>query len=160
MNNQDCIVNLWLVKAKGCGTVGAVNALLPGSFLKIGNGGNRDPDDGNQPNMLQVISTFPLNNDNFTLIKHYRFRMRRGIGLAVNSNTASEIAPTGVGNIEMSKSITHKMTAPGLKYNSNADLLPENFYPVWLCYATNADGTAYGDTLQVSCCSQMYYKDA
>jgi len=159
-NNQDVVVNLWLVRVKGAQTPLTVNAITPGNFLKVGNGGNTDPVDPNQPNMLQLVSTYPLNTDQFTLLKHYRFRMRRGIGQATNTNTAAEVAPTGVARNEMYKSITYKCKGPVFKYNSNADLLPQNFYPVCLVYATNADGSAYGDTIRMSISSQMFFKDS
>jgi len=159
-NNQDIVVNLWIVKGKGAANQTAVAEVLPGQFLKVGNGNNADPTDANQPNMLQVVSTFPLNTDQYTKLKHYRFRMRRGIGLPTNTNTASEIAPTGVQRTDMFKTITYSCKAPHFKYSSTGFTTPSNFYPVALVYATNADGSAYGDTLRMSINSQLYYKDA
>jgi len=159
-NNQDIIVNLWIVKAKGASNQGALAGILPAQFLRVGNGNNADPVDGNQPNMLQVVSTYPLNTEQYTKLKHYRFRMRRGIGLPTNTNTASEIAPTGVGRTDMFKTITYSCKAPPFKYSSAGFTTPSNFYPVALVYATNVDGSAYGDTLRMSINSQLYFKDA
>jgi len=159
-NNQDIIVNLWIVKVKGAGSQTAVAATIPGQFLRVGNGNNTDPTDANQPNMLQLVSTYPLNTDQYTKLKHYRFRMRRGIGLPTNTNTASEVAPTGVGRTDMFKTITYSCKPPGFKYSSAGFTTPSNFYPVALVYATNVDGSAYGDTLRMSINSQLFYKDA
>lgn len=158
-NNQDIVVNLWIVKVKGAANQTAVAAVLPNQFLKVGNGNNADPVDPNQPNMLQVVNTYPLNTDQYTLCKHYRFRMRRGIGLPTNTNTASEIAPTGVRAADMYKQITWSCKPPKCKYSATGFTTPSNFYPVALVYATNADGSAYGDTLRMSINSQLYFKD-
>lgn len=159
-NNQDVIVNLWIVRAKGAGSQTTVAGLLPNQFLKVGNGNNADPVDPNQPNMLQIVSTYPLNTDQYTKLKHYRFRMRRGIGQATNTNTGGEIAPTGVNRTDMFKSITYSCKAPEFKYSNTGFTTPSNFYPVALVYATNADGSAYGDTLRMSINSQLYFKDS
>lgn len=159
-NNQDIVVNLWIVRVKGAASQTAVAGILPGQFLKVGNGNNADPTDANQLNMLQVVSTYPLNTDQYTKLRHYRFRMRRGIGLPTNTNTGGEVAPTGVPRTDMFKTITYSCKAPHLKYSSTGFTTPSNFYPVALVYATNADGSAYGDTLRMSINSQLYFKDA
>jgi len=159
-NNQDIIVNLWIVKVKGAASQTTVAAVLPNQFLRVGNGNNADPVDPNQPNMLQVVSTYPLNVEQYTKVKHYRFRMRRGIGLPTNTNTASEVAPTGVRAVDMYKSITWSCKPPALKYSSAGFTTPSNYYPVALVYATNVDGSAYGDTLRMTINSQLYFKDA
>lgn len=159
-NNQDIIVNLWIVKAKGASSQTTLAGVLPGQFLKVGNGNNADPTDPSQPNMLQIVSTYPLNTDQYTKVKHYRFRMRRGIGQATNTNTGGEIAPTGVQRTDMYKAITYSCKAPAFKYSSTGFTTPSNFYPVALVYATNADGSAYGDVIRMSINSQLYFKDA
>jgi len=159
-NNQDIVVNLWIVKVKGAASQTTVAGILPNQFLRVGNGNNADPVDPNQPNMLQVVNTYPLNTDQYTNLRHYRFRMRRGIGLPTNTNTASEVAPTGVRGLDMYKEIKYVCSPPGLKYSNAGFTTPSNFYPVALVYATNADGSAYGDTLRMTINSQLYYKDA
>jgi len=53
----------------------------------------------------------------------------------------------------------YSMKAPKFKYSNAGNTTPNNFYPVALVYATNADGSAYGDTLRMSINTQLYYKD-
>jgi len=159
-NNQDIVVNLWIVTVKGASSAGTVAGVLPGNFLKVGNGGNADPNDPNQPNMLQIVNHYPLNTDQYTYKRHYRFRMRRGIGQATNQNTGGEVAPTGVGPYESYKVITWSCKPPSFKFNGAGDQTPSNFYPVALVYATNADGSAYGDNIQMSVRRELYFKDA
>lgn len=62
-NNQDVVVNLWIVIAKGADSRSAINSVPIGQFLNVGNGTNRDPDDANQPLMLNQINHMPLNKD-------------------------------------------------------------------------------------------------
>lgn len=159
-NNQDIIVNLWIVRVKGAASQTTVAGVLPGQFLRVGNGNNADPTDANQLNMLQVVSTYPLNTDQYSKVKHYRFRMRRGIGQPTNQNTGGEVAPTGVTASQMYKAITWSCKAPVLKYSSTGFTTPSNFYPVALVYATNVDGSAYGDTLRMTINSQLYFRDS
>lgn len=159
-NNQDVIVNLWIVKAKGADSRAALPSVPVGTFLNVGNGQNRDPDDANQPLMLTQVQHMPLNSDQWTKLKHYRFRMRRGTGAQANQGPATIVAPTGVPASEDFKLIRYTWKPPALKYNTNADQFPTSHYPVYGYYVTNADGSAYGDTLHISTRTHLYFKDA
>jgi len=159
-NNQDVVVNLWIVIAKGANSRVALPNVPIGQFLQVGNGTNRDPDDPNQPLMLSQVNHMPLNRDQYTQLKHYRFRMRRGTGAQANQGPATIVAPTGVAAGEDQKFIRYSWKPPALKYNTNADQFPTSHYPVYGYYVTNADGSAYGDTLHISTRTHLWFKDA
>jgi len=159
-NNQDVVVNLWVVIAKGANSRAAIGSVPVGEFLQVGNGTNRDPDDGNQPLMLTQINHYPLNKDQYTGLRHYRFRMRRGTGAQANQGPATIIAPTGVTAGEDMKYIRYSWKPPTLKYNAAADQFPTSHYPVYGYWVTNADGSAYGDTLHISTRNHLWFKDA
>lgn len=159
-NNQDVIVNLWIVKARGADSRVALPTVPVGTFLNVGNGANRDPDDPNQPLMLSQVQHMPLNKDQWVLCKHYRFRMRRGTGAQANQGPATIVAPTGTTAKEDFRMISYKWKPPTLKYNTSADQFPTSHYPVYGYYVTNADGSAYGDTLHLSTRNHLWFKDA
>lgn len=158
-NNQDVVVNLWIVKAKGADSRVALPSVPIGQFLQVGNGTNRDPDDPNQPLMLNQVNHMPLNRDQYTLCKHYRFRMRRGTGAQANQGPATIVAPTGVTAKEDQRFIRYSWKPPTLKYD-NLDPFPTSHYPVYGYYVQNADGSAYGDTLHISSRVHLWFKDA
>jgi len=158
-NNQDVVVNLWVVLAKGANSRVALPTVPIGEFLNVGNGTNRDPDDGNQPLMLTQINHMPLNRDQYTGLKHYRFRMRRGTGAQANQGPATIIAPTGVTAKEDFRMIRYTWKPPALSYNTAADAFPTSHYPVYGYWVTNADGSAYGDTLHISTKTHLWFKD-
>lgn len=159
-NNQDVVVNLWVVIAKGANSRVALPNVPIGQFLNVGNGTNRDPDDANQPLMLTQVNHMPLNKDQYTGLKHYQFRMRRGTGAQANQGPATIVAPTGVPASEDQKYIRYSWKPPTLKYNTNADQFPTSHYPVYGYWCTNADGSAYGDTLHISTRTHLWFKDA
>jgi len=159
-NNQDVIVNLVIVWAKGANSRVALPQVPIGEFLQVGNGTNRDPDDPNQPLMLAQVNHMPLNRDQYTALKHYRFRMRRGTGAQANQGPATIIAPTGVPAKEDQKYIRYSWKPPSLSYNTSADQFPTSHYPVYGYWVTNADGSAYGDTLHISTRTHLWFKDA
>lgn len=159
-NNQDVVVNLWVVMAKGANSRTAINSVPVGEFLNVGNGTNRDPDDANQPLMLTQVNHMPLNRDQYTGLKHYRFRMRRGTGAQANQGPATIVAPTGTTAGEDMKYIRYSWKPPTLKYNTAADQFPTSHYPVYGYWVTNADGSAYGDTLHISTRNHLWFTDA
>lgn len=159
-NNQNAIVNLWIVTVKGATTQAALNPIPAGQFLRVGDGTLTDPNNGDQTLMISRYQQYPLNTDQYTLLKHYKFTMRKGIGQQANQNTGAEVTPAGVPNSQQYRQISFSWKPPALKYNTAADTLPTNHFPVALVYATNADGSAYGDTIAYNLNTQLYYKDA
>jgi len=159
-NNQDVVVNLWIVIAKGANSRVALPTVPVGQFLNVGNGTNRDPDDANQPLMLTQVNHMPLNKEQYTQLKHYRFRMRRGAGAQANQGPATIVAPTGVPAGEDQRYIRYTWKPPTLKYNEAIDAFPTSHYPVYGYYVQNADGSAYGDTLHISTRTHLWFKDS
>lgn len=159
-NNQDVVVNLWILIAKGANSRVALPSVPVGQLLNVGNGTNRDPDDANQPLMLNQINHMPLNKDQYTGLRHYRFRMRRGTGAQANQGPATIVAPTGVVAREDQRYIRYTWKPPQLKYNLSTDAFPTSHYPVYGYWCTNADGSAYGDTLHISTRTHLWFKDA
>lgn len=159
-NNQDVVVNLWVVIAKGANSRVALPSVPVGQFLNVGNGTNRDPDDGNQPLMLNQINHMPLNKDQYQGLRHYQFRMCRGTGAQANQGPATIVAPTGTAAREDQRYIRYTWKPPMLKYNLNTDAFPTSHYPVYGYWVTNADGSAYGDTLHISTRTHLWFKDA
>jgi len=159
-NNQDAMVNCWILRVKGAGSAATVAASPPTALLKVGDGTNRDPNDPDQPLMLTQINNMPLNTDQYKKVKHYQFVMRRGTGAQANQGPATIIAPTGVPQKEDFRQFAVSIKPPKLKYNFSADNQPTNYHPVVIWWATNRDGSAYGDTIRASVRSHLYYKDA
>lgn len=160
-NNQDVVVNLWIVTIKGYNNYSAYATAPTKQFVRVGDGTNRDLDDPDQPMMLQEWAHAPLNTDQYTLLKHYRFRMRKGTGNQANDAPAvGIIAPTGTTAGEDQRYISYSWTPPTLNYDDNAVNQPTSHWPLYGCYATNADGSAYGDTLQISSRLHLWFKDA
>lgn len=160
-NNQDVIVNLWIVLVKGFNSEVAYVNTPAGQFLQVGNGTNVDPNDPDQPRMLQQVNHYPLNTEQYTKLRHYRFRMRKGVGSQANVAAAADtIAPTGTTAQEDQKYIRYTWKPPALRYNDNTQTYPTSHFPVYGYYATNADGSAYGDTLQISARAHLWFKDS
>jgi len=160
-NNNDQFLHLWIVTVKGAQTAAAVAAIPAGNFLRVGDGTNVDPNNGDQTLMLTRYQGYELNRDQYTLMKHYKIRMRKGVGYSnLVPTSAGTIAPTGVVAKEEARQFTFTWKPPALKYNAAGDVLPSNHYPVCLYYATNADGSAYGDTIKINCFTKLFYKDA
>lgn len=159
-NNADVEVNLWIVRAKGAGGIASITALPAGQFLKVGNGTNADPNSTSVPFMLTAVNNYILNKDQYILMKHYRFRMRKGIGNSTGVNTAGEVAPTGVPANEDLKRITFSWTPPPLLYQDGAITNPTDHNVVGLVWAVNADGSGYTTNLKYAVRNEMYFKDA
>ena len=159
-NNADVEVNLWIVSCKGAGSTAAIAALPAGQFLKTGSGINADPNSTSVPFMLTAVNNFILNNDQYTPLKHYQFRMRKGIGNSTGVNTAGEVAPTGVPASEDMKRIAYSWTPPGLLYQDGAISNPTDHNIVGLVWAVNADGSGFTTNLQYSVRNEMWFKDA
>jgi len=163
-NNQSAIVNLWIVTVKGAKNQEAVDHQPSGEFLRIGNGNTVDPNDGDQTLMLTRYQHYPVNRERYTVLKHYRFIMRKGVGKQANqAGPSNTFAPTGTLANEGMRNIVYSWKPPTLIYPAAgataASTLPTNHYPLALYYATNTDGSAYGDTIKVNMFSKLFYKD-
>jgi len=167
VNNQDVVVNLWIVTIKGFNSFAAYASAPSGQFVRVGDSTNRDLNDPDQPLMLQQWAHAPLNTDQYTQLKHYRFRMRKGSGNSANQiPAAGQIAPTGTTASEDQRYISFTWVPPKLTYDdpppggAAPSNQPTSHCPLYGVYATNADGSAYGDTLLMSTRLHMWFKDS
>jgi len=158
-NNQDVMVNLWIVTAKAAKNEPAVLTLDANEFLRVGDGTNRDPDSADQPFQLNVVNNMPLNTEAYTKLRHYKFCMRRGAGAQANQGPSTIVSPTGTLAREDQRVIKFSWKPPTLKYTKNGDLLPSNHCPIALIWATNRDGSAYGDVIKCYIRNELYFKD-
>lgn len=163
-NNEDLLVNFWIVRSRSAKGPQQVASLTGGNFLKLGTGVNVDPVNPSQPSQLTLVSQYPLNTDAYIPLMHKKFRMRRGIGNSAGVNTANEVAPTGTAASEDLRTISfswkpavwqfdNTIAAPWTNY-------PTNEVPLALIWATNADGSGGSTSLVYGLRTEVYYKDA
>jgi len=163
---QDKIVNLVIVKVKGHDSQAAIASTPGAAFLRKGDSTYVDPvypAGGGEVDMLQQINHLPVNTNLYTVLKHYRFRLRKGTGNqnSAPSMTLGEIAPSGVPASEDLHTIIYNWKPPTLKYTGNLQTFPDAHAPQFLCWMTNADASpAAGAIVNFSAFSQMYFKDA
>lgn len=157
----DITMNLVIVRVKGAQTDLAVAATPGTDFLRVGNGGQTDPNDPNQEVMLTEINRYPVNTERYTVLKHFKHRFCKGanniqgpVGAATNNSP-----PTG-GPASPTKVFTFSWKPPTLLYDNAAATLPTNHYPVYLIWATANDASAAAAHVKFAVRSEMYYKDA
>ena len=154
----DTTVNLLILHVKGASTAAAVAAIPNDLLLKVGDGTNTDPTVANQQAMLTLVNNYPVNTDQYTVLKKHQFRMAKGAG---NTSGAPGGQESGqIANLPVSKRISFSWKPPVLKYNAAGDLLPANHYPVFITWATQND--ASGNALQISYSvrTELFFKDA
>jgi len=163
-NNQDLLVNFWIVRSRSATGPQQVASLTGGNFLKLGTGINVDPTNPSQPSQLALVSQYPLNTDAYIPLMHKKFRMRKGIGQSCGINTGGEIAPTGVPASEDLHQITFSWKPAVHRYDNTIGApytnYPTNEVPLMLCWATNADGSGGSHNLVVGMRFEEWYKDA
>lgn len=163
---QDKIVNLVIVKAKGHDSFSGVLSIPAGEFLRIGNSNYQDPvypPGGGEVDMLTYVNHYPVNLNQYEVLHHHTFRLRKGTGNqnSAPSATLGEIAPTGVPASEDLHTFTYKWNPPKLRYSGNLATFPNSHYPMALTWMTNADASpATGAIVNVASWSQMYFKDS
>jgi len=157
----DITLNLVVVKVKGASTDVAVAAIPGTDFLRVGNGGNTDPNDPNQETMLTDINRYPVNTERYTVLKHFKHRFCKGpnsiqgpVGAGVNN-----APPTG-GPASPIKVFKYSWVPPRLLYDNAAATLPTNHYPVYLIWATANDASGVAAHVKFAVRSEMYYKDS
>lgn len=163
-NNQDVLVNFWIVRSKMAKSPQSIANLTGGNFLKLGTGVNVDPINPSQPSMLTLVSKYPLNKDAYTLLYHKNFRMRKGFGNAAGTSTAGYIAPTGTPASEDLHEITFSWKPTVWNFDDTNPApytnLPVNDCPVALIWLTNADGSGGTHNVVYGLRTEVFYKDA
>jgi len=163
-NNQDLLVNFWIVRSKSAKAPQQIASLTGGNLLKLGNGANVDANNPNQPQMLTCVSTYPLNKDAYIPLMHKQFRMRKGFGLSAGTSVAGYIAPTGTAASEDVHRITYSWNPAVHNYDPGLPgpftNFPVNECPVAIVWATNADGSGGTQNLVYGLRLEEFYKDA
>lgn len=154
----DMTINLLVLAVKGASTAAAVAAIPNDLLLKVGDGTNTDPTIANQQAMLTLVNHYPVNTDQYRVLKKVSFRLAKGAG---NLNAAPGGQEAGqIANLTPSKSITYSWKPPVLQYNTAADTLPANHYPVYITWGTNNDATNPATQVVYSVRTELFYKDA
>lgn len=163
---QDKIVNLLILKVKGHDSTAGLPSTPTGALLRIGNSQFTDPvypAGGGEVDMMTHVNHYPVNRNLYEVMKHHKFRLRKGTGNqnSAPSATLGEIAPTGVPASEDCHTFVYKWTPPKLRYTGNLQVLPDKHNPVFIAWMTNADASpATGAIVNYAAFTQMYYKDA
>jgi len=130
---------------------------VPITSMFIDSGGGLASYDGTVRN-----TQLPLNQDDFTLIKHKRFKFEKPIQIPNNYQQAG----TGVDSLAvMAKTFSVKIPLPKtLKYATAANSVPQNAYPFMVVgwHFGDANGMSVGNSrdIGVTAKSTLYYKDA
>jgi len=163
-NNQDLLVNIWIVRSRSAKGPQQVSSLTGGNFLKLGTGVNVDPVNPSQPSQLTLVSQYPLNTDAYIPLMHKKFRMRKGIGNSHGINSGNEVAPTGTLASEDLRTITFSWKPAVHTYDNTIGApwtnYPTNEVPLALIWATNADGSGGTNNLVYGLRVEEWYKDA
>lgn len=159
-NFEDLQYNLVVLVVKGAKTGAAVAGTPANTLLRNGTGGNVDPTLGGftQPQFIEQVNHYPINTDQFTVLKHFKHRFAKGsydITGVPGAQATSQIA-----NGNPCVTFTYSWKPPTLDYNSNVDVLPTNHYPVFIHWVSVNDGGAYSGNLYYGLRTDLFYKDA
>lgn len=159
-NQFDATVNLIILQAKGAHTASAVAALPNDQLLKVGDGTNVDPTLASQVDMLTLVNHYPVNTEQYTVLKRIQFRISKGPGVINGAPGSASEGPNANMGLQQ-KVIQYNWKPPTLKYNVSTQNLPTNHYPVFITWATANDANALqGDMLNYTVRTELYYKDA
>ena len=159
-NFEDLQYNLLVLQVKGIKNGIALATLPANLLLRNGQGGNVDPSIGTftQPQFIESVNHYPVNTDQFTVLKHFKHRFAKGsydvTGVpGANASTQCAIQPPCV-------TFSYTWKPPSLDYNAAVDILPTNHYPVFIHWVSVNDGGAYSGNLWYGCRTDLFYKDA
>lgn len=161
----DATVKLFIVRAKQLKNNYNVTSLPVGGLLDSGNGASVDWPNSS-PNDSKMAEMFPVNREQFTVVKTYSFRIAKnqdaqtgGVGAGCSPNMDSAHART------ISHTYKHKSNFiypdENLYTGSIYPPLPNNFSYMAFCvvYDTNT-GTLPASSVLVNSRSHMWFKDA
>ena len=157
-NFEDLQYNLIVLMVKGAKNAAAVASQPGGTLLRNGGGGNTDPNGFTQAQFIEQVNHFPVNTDQYVVLKRFRHRFAKGsydVTGVPGANATSQIAV-------QSPCVTfeYKWNPPDLDYNTGVDVLPTNHYPVFIHWVSVNDAGVYSGNLFYGCRTDMYYKDA
>lgn len=159
-NFEDLQVNLIVLSVKGAKTQPLVAGVPGNALLKNGTGGTTDPTLGGftQPQFIEEVNHYPVNTDQYTVLKHFKRRFAKGSydvtgPPGANASTQCAIEKPCV-------TFTYRWKPPTLLYNQIADTLPSNHYPVYVIWCSVNDGGAYSGNLAYGVRTDLFYKDA
>jgi len=157
-NFEDLQLNLLVLSVKGAKTQPLVAGIPAGGLLKNGVGGTADPNGFTQVQFIEEVNHYPVNTDQYTVLKHFKRRFAKGsydiTGVAgANATSQNAIEKPCV-------TFTYRWKPPTLLYNQIADTLPSNHYPVYVIWVSVSDGGAYSGNLAHGCRTDLFFKDA
>lgn len=157
---EDLQYNLLVLMVKGAKTLQAINQVPAGSLLRTGGGGNIDPGIGafTQQQFIEQVNHYPVNTDQFTVLKHFKHRFAKGSYDVTGVPGAA--ATSQIANGSPCVTFTYTWKPPTLDYNSQLDILPTNHYPVYIHWVSVNDAGAYSGNLFHGCRTDLFYKDA
>lgn len=157
---EDLQYNLLVLLVKGAKTLQMVNQVPAGSLLRTGGGGNVDPGVGafTQNQFIEQVNHYPVNTDQFTVLKHFKHRFAKGSYDVTGVPGAAATSQIAIQSPCVTFSYTWK--PPVLDYNSALDILPTNHYPVYIHWVSVNDAGAYSGNLTHGCRTDLFYKDA
>lgn len=155
----DKTVHVFLLTCKSVKNLDNFSAIPITNLLEDGQGGNTSFD-GTTPG-----SFYPVDKNNFTVLKHITFRLVKGFGMPTDSTvntsvavTDSVISPSGsYRRIKM-----NVKTPKTLLYDTHSTSYPTNFAPFFVIgYVNNnpIDTASNGVDLMVQGYNELYYKD-
>lgn len=157
---SDCEVHLLVLAVKGAKTAAQVATTAANTLLRDGNGGNTDPTLGafTQVQFLENVNHFPVNTDQFTLLKRMTHRFAKG-DYDINGPAAGS-GGTQKCFASPKRTFTYQWKPPTLEYNSAVDTFPTNHYPVYVMWVTALDGGPYSGNIYYGARTELWYKDA
>jgi len=157
-NLEDLQYNLLVLMVKGAKTAAAVATVGANTLLRNGQGGNTDPTGFTQAQFIESVNHFPVNTDQFTVLKRFKHRFAKGsydVTGVPGANATTQIA-------QQSPCVTfsYSWVPPSLDYNTAVDVLPTNHYPVFIHWVSVNDAGAYSGNLYYGVRTDLFYKDA
>jgi len=115
-----------------------------------------------------LVAQMPVNHEQFTLLKHKRVRLRKGIGFAndyIANGPPAGGNPTSLVNLDQSSAkFSCNFKLPKLQYSTEDVSVPVNYYP-FMCigwHYAGSGGTVISNSSPVLCraLSYMNFKDS
>jgi len=159
-NFEDLQYNLLVLSVKGVKNGLSLAGVLPNTLLRNGAGGNVDPGIGvfSQNQFIEQVNHYPVNTDQFTVLKHFKHRFAKG---SYDITGVPGAAATGqISNGPPCVTFSYTWVPPTLDYNTAVDTLPTNHYPVFIHWVSVNDAGAYSGNLVYGCRTDLFYKDA